>query len=230
MILSQNIKNLILDKREKRIIHHRRVAEIDKINDPRRVKIAEMVQLSKEQKEAIDEVYMKNYGSKIPYIWHQYYTAYTGNFDPYYVPELLYIPEFERFMNIYPEYVKVFEDKNILPYAAKAAGIKMPTTILTYVCGLFRNKELRVISKEEAMSCIKDETLPELGCVNWDFTLDENGTPILIEANISDGSIWLSQMSNGVGAFGQDTPEILEWIHKMEGVKLSDRYKYRFGR
>lgn len=43
-------------------------------------------------------------------------------------------------------------------------------------------------------------------------------------------SIWLSQMSNGVGAFGQDTPEILEWIHKMEGVKLSDRYKYRFGR
>lgn len=48
--------------------------------------------------------------------------------------------------------------------------------------------------------------------------------------NISDGSIWLSQMSNGVGAFGQDTPEILEWIHKMEGVKLSDRYKYRFGR
>lgn len=74
------------------------------------------------------------------------------------------------------------------------------------------------------------ETLPELGCVNWDFTLDENGTPILIEANISDGSIWLSQMSNGVGAFGQDTPEILEWIHKMEGVKLSDRYKYRFGR
>ena len=99
MILSQNIKNLILDKREKRIIHHRRVAEIDKINDPRRVKIAEMVQLSKEQKEAIDEVYMKNYGSKIPYIWHQYYTAYTGNFDPYYVPELLYIPEFERFMN-----------------------------------------------------------------------------------------------------------------------------------
>lgn len=46
MILSQNIKNLILDKREKRIIHHRRVAEIDKINDPRRVKIAEMVQLS----------------------------------------------------------------------------------------------------------------------------------------------------------------------------------------
>ena len=38
MILSQNIKNLILDKREKRIIHHRRVAEIDKINDPRRLK------------------------------------------------------------------------------------------------------------------------------------------------------------------------------------------------
>ena len=66
MILVQNIKNLILDKREKRIIHHRRIAEIDKINDPRRVKIAERVQLSKEQKEAIDEVYMKNYGVKSP--------------------------------------------------------------------------------------------------------------------------------------------------------------------
>lgn len=384
MMLVQNIKNLILDIREKRIIRHRKTVEIVKINDPRRVKIAEMVQLSKEQKEAIDEVYLKNYGRKIPYIWHQYYTAYTGNFDPYYVPELLYIPEFERFMNIYLEYVKVFEDKNILPYAAKVAGVKMPTTILTYVCGLFRDKELHVISKEEAINYIKDigdvfikptvesgsgkgcfiasfhngideisgkkisdvlnmeedyavqerlhchesiskiynksvntfriityrwkdrfcsfpglmrigkggsildnahaggifigisddgklkkeaytefhdvysvhpdsgvvfdnysiplfpkvleaafqmhETLPELGCVNWDFTIDENGTPILIEANISDGSIWLSQMANGIGAFGKNTPEVLEWIHKMEGVKLSDRYKYRFGR
>ena len=384
MTLAHDIKNLILDKQEKRIIRHRKAVEIAKMNDPRRVKIVEMVQFSKEQKEAIDEVYMKNYGSKIPYTWHQYYTAYNGNFDPYYMPELMYIPEFERFMNIYPEYVKVFEDKNILPYAAKAAGVKMPTTILTYVCGLFRDKNLHVISKEEAMSCIKDigevfikptvesgsgkgcfiasfhngideisgksisdvlnieedyvvqerlhchesiskiynnsvntfriityrwkdrfcnfpavmrigkgggildnahaggifigisddgklkkdaftefhdvysvhpdsglifenysiplfpkvlkaafqmhETLPELGCVNWDFTIDENGAPILIEANIMGGSIWLSQMANGVGAFGQNTPEILEWIHKMEGVKLNDRYKYKFGK
>ena len=148
MTLAHDIKNLILDKQEKRIIRHRKAVEIAKMNDPRRVKIVEMVQFSKEQKEAIDEVYMKNYGSKIPYTWHQYYTAYTGNFDPYYMPELMYIPEFERFMNIYPEYVKVFEDKNILPYAAKAAGVKMPTTILTYVCGLFRDKNLHVISKE----------------------------------------------------------------------------------
>ena len=39
--------------------------------------------------------------------------------------------------------------------------------------------------------------LPEIGVVNWDFTVDHNNNPVLIEANIGGGSIWLTQMANG---------------------------------
>lgn len=95
---------------------------------------------------------------------------------------------------------------------------------------IFENYSIPLFPKVLEAAFHMHEALPELGCVNWDFTIDENGDPIFIEANISDGGIWLPQMANGVGSFGQNTLEILEWIHKMEGVRLSDRYKYRFGK
>ena len=38
-------------------------------------------------------------------------------------------------------------------------------------------------------------SIPQLGVVNWDFTLDEDGTPLLIEANVLGGSIWLFEIA-----------------------------------
>ena len=64
--------------------------------------------------------------------------------------------------------------------------------------------------------------LPEVGVVNWDFTIDKDYNPILIEANISGGSIWLTQMANGVGCFGDMTGEILRWIRKMRKIKPTE--------
>lgn len=55
--------------------------------------------LSKEQIAEVDNLYVDNYGKKIPLCWHESYTAYTGKFDKNYFPELLYIPKFERYMN-----------------------------------------------------------------------------------------------------------------------------------
>ena len=59
--------------------------------------------------------------------------------------------------------------------------------------------------------------IPQVGVINWDFTLDENESPVLIEIN-SDlgGSIWMTQMANGVGPFGENLEDILCWIRKME--------------
>lgn len=51
--------------------------------------------------------------------------------------------------------------------------------------------------------------MPSIGVINWDMTIDENGYPILIEANVNCGSIWLFQMAHGCGVFGEKTPEIL---------------------
>ncbi len=33
--------------------------------------------------------------------------------------------------------------------------------------------------------------IPQLGVYNWDFTIDEDETPVLIEANTMGGRIWM---------------------------------------
>lgn len=43
----------------------------------------------------------------------------------------------------------------------------------------------RVIETAERMH----RSIPQLDVVNWDFTLDEDGTPLLIEANVLGGGI-----------------------------------------
>jgi len=55
--------------------------ETEKYHDPRRKKIMEQRPLTDQEKSEIDTFYLENYGEKIPYMWHQYYTAVTGNFD-----------------------------------------------------------------------------------------------------------------------------------------------------
>ena len=56
--------------------------------------------------------------------------------------------------------------------------------------------------------------VPQLGVVNWDFTIDQNEQPVLIEANTSAGSIWLFQMAWGCGVFGDNTVSVLEWLKR----------------
>lgn len=62
--------------------------------------------------------------------------------------------------------------------------------------------------------------IPQIGCVNWDFTVDQEGKAILIEANMSSGSIWLIQMAHGCGAFGEITPDVLRWLRKMKATPI----------
>ena len=72
---------------------------------------------------------------------------------------------------------------------------------------------------------------PRIGVVNWDFTIDDENTPVLIEANLNGGSIWMTEMANGCGAFGDDTADILKWLRennqkswtwRRENIKFGD--------
>ena len=72
--------------------------------------------------------------------------------------------------------------------------------------------------------------MPQLGVVNWDFTINEDGEPVLIEANIMGGSVWLPQMAHGVGAFGDKTEEVLRWMRFIKNLGVSERKKYAFGK
>lgn len=358
--------------------------EIKKFKDPRRIKIWSKINLTEEQIKEIDKLYLENYGKKIPYTWHRHFTAFTRQFDKNYFPEILYIPKFENYMNPHKEYVKVFEDKNLLSCFASSVGVLTPKTYFSCVMGLYRDADNNIVKKEDIFEKLQNigeaflkptvgtssgvgcrlvniingvdkETgesitdiiktvgnnfiiqeklicheairklnpssvntfrvityrwqdeiynmpvlmrigqggknvdnahaggmfiaieedgrlhraaftefkkeylehpdthivfenyiipnvdkiieaakkmhmlLPQNGSYNWDFTLSAEGDPILIEANINGGSVWLPQMAHGKGPFGEKTPEILKWIRELEKMKKSKRDKYAYG-
>ena len=360
------------------------MGEKKKFRDKRRVEICNSTKLSQEQIDSVEKLYKNNYGKKIPLTWHKSYTAYTGRFDKYYFPEILYIPEFERYMNYNQSLANVLEDKNLLYVFAKASNVRMPRMYLSCQAGIYKDAENKVLDFEKACALIsnigvcfakpsigtdsgrgcevyclvngtdtksgktsdmilkdlgknftiqerlvchesirkiydgsvntfrimtyrwknqiivapiimrigrggsyldnahaggmfialsddgtlhktaftefKEEfvehpdsklkfegyripllpnvvdavkrmhySLPAIGVINWDMTLDESGQPVLIEANVNGGSIWLFQMAHGCGVFGERTPEILRWLHKMNQTKYSDRAQYYFG-
>lgn len=125
--------------------------ERKKIDDKRRQRILSRYTLSGKQKKMIDELYLRVYGKKIPYDWHRYYSSYTGNFDVNYIPELFFIPVIQRKM-VLPEYVEVFTNKDILPLLVDGIdGIRTANIYLSCVEGIYRNKEMQFITKNEAV-------------------------------------------------------------------------------
>lgn len=74
------------------------------------------------------------------------------------------------------------------------------------------------------------ELVPRIGVFHWGFTIEKEGEPILIEAIIRGGAIWVSQMAHGVGAFGERIEEVLQWLRFMKKLKLSERKAYVGGK
>lgn len=343
--------------------------ERNKMSDKRRVKIADSFSLTQEQKNKIDKLFIENYGKKVPYDWHKYYSSYTGNFDEKYIPELIFIPEIER--KFVPEdCAGVFSDKNLLPLLVSGIdNVRTANIIVSCECGILRNSNMEFISCDEAerilynigkafikptkdsnsgkgcaivniqngfdknsglpinellkkqgkdfniqellVNCksirnlhpesintfrittyiwngsiyhfpllmriaqgknnldnahaggmfigVSDsgklcdcaftefqdryyahpdtkikfagyeinetpkmleaveklhQRIPQVGMISWDVTVDNNGCVVIVEINLQGQTIWMSQMSNGKGAFGDNTAEILKWISK----------------
>lgn len=69
----------------------------------------------------------------------------------------------------------------------------------------------------------------QIGVVNWDFTIDQDGELVLLEANVENGGIWVIEMAHGKGPFGEDTAEVLRWIRFMERLPKSKRKEYCYG-
>lgn len=361
MGIRKKVKNIVETSLQKHRHQAMRKNEYKKYEDPRRVAIYSSIILSDEQKKQIDDLFVNHYGKKIPYIWHRHFTAFTGQFDPYYIPESLFIPEFEYYMNNRHDYINVFADKNVLAMIAKGIGIRMPKSIISCSNGVLRDKEYHLIQLDDALDLLPDEicfakptidsdsgrgcilidkkqgnvaqqiknlgdnfvvqeriicsdsirkiypnsvntfrvmtyiwneeivcapvimrigrggsfldnahaggmfiavnkdgtlhktaftefkeeynehpdthliyngyiidnfdkvlssaikmhsAIPQLGVINWDFTINKDEEPVLIEANTSGGSIWLFQMAWGCGVFEDKTIAILEWLKK----------------
>jgi len=148
-------KNLInIYERMKRYLQQK--GETKKINDERRKEIIAQVNLTHEQISKAEQLFKNNYGKTLSLAWHKEYTAFTGKYDVNYFPELLYIPEFERYMNYNRAYTEVLEDKNILPLFAKAAGVKTASKIISCQEGIFTDNMGNQISILEAIEKLKN--------------------------------------------------------------------------
>ena len=131
------IKTFAYNTKEKYLISRAISFELRRIREPKRAEIRKNIKLSDAQIKEIDDLFVQNLGEKIPYDWHKHYMAYTGNFDKTYFPDHLYIPEFERYMNPFTNYNKVYEDKNLVPMFAGIAGIKSTETVISCRRGLY---------------------------------------------------------------------------------------------
>jgi D-alanine-D-alanine ligase-like ATP-grasp enzyme len=94
---------------------------------------------------------------------------------------------------------------------------------------VFENYHIPHIQKMIDAAIRLHELVPQIGIAHWDFTLSQEGEPVLIEANLRCGGIWLVQLSHGKGPFGERTAEIIRWIVKMQKIPYSKRKQYRFG-
>ncbi len=65
-----------------------------------------------------------------------------------------------------------------------------------------------------AAACRAHARLPQIGMISWDITADDQGNIVFIEMNLRGLGVWISQMSSGKGAFGENTEEILRWVRK----------------
>lgn len=54
----------------------------------------------------------------------------------------------------------------------------------------------------------------QVGMISWDIVVDHNGMVNVVEMDLDSQSVWLSQMANGIGAFGANAESILKWISK----------------
>lgn len=163
--------------------------------------VVPVAELDKEQKAELDAFFRENYGSTVPDSWHRYYSAFTGNFDKGYFPELIYIPEFEYFMNLFDDYAKSFEDKNITPLLAEAAGVRCPRNIVSCVKGVLRDEDNIFIGRDRAI-----EILADVGAAFCKPTVNSNSGRGCAALEITGGIDKLSGRSIGeiIDALGTD--------------------------
>ena len=94
---------------------------------------------------------------------------------------------------------------------------------------VFANQKISLLPSVINAAIKMHYAMPQIGVINWDFTIDKDGNPVLIEANINGGSIWLFEMAHGVGAFGENTKDILKWLNKIKKMNSTQRMEHLFG-
>lgn len=82
----------------------------------------------------------------------------------------------------------------------------------------FKNRVIPSYDKVVQIAKEQHCKFPHFSLLAWDFAIDKNGTPVLIEVNMNNASINFMQLNNGP-LFGSYTDEILERVYRNTLVK-----------
>ena len=107
-------------------------------------------------------------------------------------------------------FVGVENDGRLLPEAYSEYGDRYRTHPYTKI--VFNGYRIDGMEKIINVSIRCHQQLPQLGMISWDFTLDQTGTPVLVEANLFGQSVWLPQIAHGKSIFGDNTIAMLRKI------------------
>lgn len=122
----------------------------------RKYPIYKDVRWTNSQKREFNRFWKKNYGKRIPSMWHKLYQKCSGRFCVDYVPEIIYSTKIEPKMNDYL-YQKALEDKFLVEILSMNSGCVVPQTIAVCSDGTYYDKDRIVISKEKAITNITAE-------------------------------------------------------------------------
>lgn len=125
-------------------------------------------------------------------------------------------------------FIGVHGDGSLTDYAVAHNEVCIPSHPDTGY--IFKNSSIPNFSMVIESALKMHSMIPEVGLVYWDFNINVSGSPVLIECNILNGTVYAIQMTHGVGPFGERTPEVLSWIRKMDSTPASRKHKYAFGK
>lgn len=107
-------------------------------------------------------------------------------------------------------FIGIDDDGNLLDCATTEFNTKFTSHPDTNI--VFSGYRIPLVKKVIKASQELHAMIPQLGVINFDFTINDKDEVVLVEINTRGGSIWLPQMAWGCGAFGNDTEEILEFL------------------
>lgn len=76
----------------------------------------------------------------------------------------------------------------------------------------FEGYKINGVNRVVEASKILHGHTPHIGIISWDFTLNKDNLPILIEANFTGQSAWFAQIVHGIPLFGDQTKKIIKLI------------------
>lgn len=70
----------------------------------------------------------------------------------------------------------------------------------------FEGYEIKKLNDIKELAKKLHGRIPMIKMISWDWTIDNNNVPVLIETNLSGQSVWFPQMVNGEPFFCDNTP------------------------